>query len=115
MGVLDWDTSLDRGWPMLDLLHLITFQQKWRATRYFGSIVTKRLMRRKLVPWEHKMVEKYCTSMGIGHKLWSGFVALYWLNRSSQCIGFFDEIWVRRNIIKPLPQILKQVKAKCLP
>ena len=115
MGVLDWDTSLDRGWPMLDLLHLIAFQQKWRATWYFGSIVTKKLMRCKLVPWEHKMVEEYCTSMGIGHNLWSGFVALYWLNRSSQCIGPFDEIWVRRNVIKPLPQILKQVKGKCLP
>jgi len=115
MGVLDWDTSLDRGWPMLDLLHLIAFQQKWRATWHFGSVITKKFMRCKFVPWEYKMVEEYCTSMGIGHSLLFGFVALYWLNRSSQCIGSFNETWVRRNVIKPLPQILKQVKAKCLP
>lgn len=111
-GVLDWDGSLERGWPMLDLVHLIAFQQKWRAIWYFGSVVSRRLIRHSFVQWEREMVEKYCAALAIEDNLWPSFVALYWLNRSSQCIGDFGETWVRRNVIKQLPRILKAVLAE---
>ena len=31
VGVLDWDASMEQGWPVLDLLNLIACQRKWRA------------------------------------------------------------------------------------
>jgi aminoglycoside phosphotransferase (APT) family kinase protein len=106
-GVLDWGLSMEQGWPMLDLLHLITFQRKWRATWLFGNIITKTLMRRQLTTWEHKMVAAYCAALPLEDNLWPAFVSLYWLNRVSQARNYFGEQWLRRNVIKSLPRILE--------
>ena len=105
-GVLDWDLSVARGWPMLDLLHFIAFQHKWRATELFGSIVTGRLMRRRFTSWERELVSRYCASLAIEDDLWAGFVAVYWLNRVSSTIDHFSQGWHRRNVLRPLPRIV---------
>jgi phosphotransferase family enzyme/methyltransferase family protein len=111
-GVLDWGLSMKQGWPMLDLLHLIAFQHKWRATWLFGSVTTKTLMRRRLTAWEHKMVAAYCAALSLEDSLWPAFVSLYWLHHASQARNDFGEQWLRRNVIKPLPRILK-VLSRC--
>jgi aminoglycoside phosphotransferase (APT) family kinase protein len=111
-GVLDWDRSVDRGWPLLDLLHLIVFRRKWRAIWYFGSVVTDKLMQRRLAPEEHGMVERYCASLAIEDDLWSSFVTLYWLERAAQWIetvGSEDGTWLKRNVTNPLPQIRRSL------
>ena len=120
-GVLDWDESAPRGWPLLDLLHFIGFQYKRRLYWRFGSVITKTLMPGRIATWEHAMVRQYCAALAIESDLWVGFVAIYWLERVSQWIQtdldkmWYDETWLRRNVIEPLPQILKQVSAMCLP
>jgi hypothetical protein len=92
---------------MLDLLHLIAFQRKWRATWLFGSIITKTLMQRRLTMWENKMVATYCAALSLEDSLWPAFVSLYWLNHVLQARNDFGESWLRRNVIKPLPRILE--------
>jgi len=82
---------------------------KWWAIWHFGSMGTNRLMPRRFVKWEREMTEKYCASLAIEDNLWPGFAALYWLYRVSQAVLSFDETWVKRNVIKPLPRILKAV------
>jgi aminoglycoside phosphotransferase (APT) family kinase protein len=106
-GVLEWGASIEQGWPMLDLLHLIAFQRKWRATWLFGGIITKTLMQRRLTTWERKMVAAYCAALSLEDSLWPAFVSLYWLNHASQARNDFGESWLRRNVIKPLPRILE--------
>jgi hypothetical protein len=106
-GVLDWDRSQKSGWPLLDLLHWITFQQKWRAIWHFGSMVTGRILPARFTMWERAMVEKYCATMGIDDDLWPAFVTLFWLYRLSQAASIFDEKWLKRNAIIPLPHIHK--------
>jgi Phosphotransferase enzyme family/Methyltransferase domain len=106
-GVLEWGSSMEQGWPVLDLLHLIVFQRKWRATWLLGDMITKTLMQRRLATWEREMVAVYCTALSLEDSLWPGFVSLYWLNRASQVRNDFGEQWLRRNVIKPLPRILE--------
>ena len=60
-GVLDWDSSVDRGWPMVDLLHFIAFQHKWKARWLFGSVVTGRLESR---------FPAFCLPLAQVHRCW---------------------------------------------
>jgi hypothetical protein len=104
-GVLDWDESDEYGWPVIDLLHLITYRRKWRTDRFFGDFITGRLMHRRLKVWERELADRYFTSMGIDEILWPQFVALYWLVRASQLVGVYDEGWIYKNVVKPLRDI----------
>ena len=110
-GVLDWDASVEQGWPMLDLLNYVSLQRKWRTIWHFGSVVTRDLMRRRLTRWEREMFAKYCIELEIDDELWPSFVALYWLNRTSRYLGDYDESWLKQNVIKPLPKILGAVSS----
>jgi hypothetical protein len=108
-GILDWDASVKRGWPLLDLLHFSIFQNKWRAYRYFGSVVVKKLMPFRLPLWQREMVREYCTSLAIDidNDLWTSLVALYWLERISHELQTgCEEAWIRRNAVKPFGPIL---------
>lgn len=106
-GIPDWEASVNRGWPMLDLLSLIAVQNKWRGAWYFGSVVTGRLMPGWLASWEREMVEEYCAALGMEGNLWHGFVTLYWLEIVSQYIQTdYNETWLTRNAIRPLPKII---------
>lgn len=109
VGVLDWDLSKKDGWPLIDLMHLLTFQQKWLAVWHFGRLVTWKLLPRRLTKWETVMVTEYCTSISIEDDLWPGFVALYWLQRAAQVVEVFDHAWFQRNVVNPLPKIVESI------
>jgi len=108
-GVIDWDASLQQGWPLIDLLHYITFQHKWQATRRFGAVVTRRLIQQRLSRWENHMIKKYCATIALEKDLWSGFVALYWMQHLARCIDGLDTGQMRRDVFQPLPEILRAV------
>ena len=115
-GVLDWDASLARGWPVLDLLHFIAFQNKIRAYWRFGPTVTDRLLPRRLQGWLLRMADDYFAALSIDPRAWPAFVALYWLERSAQWVetdfreGKSDLGWLRRNVIEPPARIAAQLR-----
>lgn len=108
-GVLDWDSSVEVGWPLVDLLHFIAFQHKWRARWFFGRVVTRKLMPLRLSGLERELVGTYLSSLNIKEELRPGLVAIYWLTRASRCSRSFGEGWTRRNVVRPLPRILEAV------
>jgi len=106
-GVLDWDASVPKGWPLLDLLHFIAFQNKRRAYWHFGTVVTKKLFPGKLAARERKMLDEYSAMLSIRKSHWYGFVTLYWLETISHYVQFESpERWLKRNAINPLSSIL---------
>ena len=118
-AVLDWDESVQPGWPLLDLLHLIAHQHKRHAYCHFGRVVTGKFMSRRFWAWESKLITAYSHSLGISDESWSCLVALYWLNRVSfwarkdhgnpDVLSDTDAQWIRRNIVRPLPNIVGQL------
>ncbi|MCH2171021.1 aminoglycoside phosphotransferase family protein [Myxococcota bacterium] len=115
-GVLDWDASISRGWPLLDLLHLLAFQNKRRAFWDFGKTVTGRLAAQRFRDWERSSVAEYCTRMEIHPSLWPTFIGLYWLERASQWLftdfheGRRNDAWVRRNVIEAVPHLIERIE-----
>ena len=109
VGVLDWDLSEKEGWPLVDLLHLLVFQQKWLAIWQFGKLITWKFLPYRLARRDKQMIEDYNASLSIEDDLWPGLVALYWLHRAAQVVGVFDNAWFRRNVVKPLPNIIETI------
>ncbi len=109
VGVLDWDLSEKEGWPLVDLLHLLVFQQKWLAIWQFGKLITWKFLPYRLARRDKQMIEDYNASLSIEDDLWPGLVALYWLQRAAQVVGVFDNAWFRRNVVKPLPNIIETI------
>ncbi len=110
-GVLDWDSSVDGGWPLVDLLHFIAFQNKWQARWFFGRVVTRQLTPLRLSRLERELAATYLSALSIREELWPGLVAIYWLTQASRCSGPFGEGWTRRNVVRPLPRILEAILA----
>ncbi|NRA00487.1 MAG: phosphotransferase [Myxococcales bacterium] len=116
-GVLDWDASAERGWPLLDLLQLLAFQHKRRAFWHFGATLDKRLAPRRLAPFEDALAAQYCGRLGIPLEDWSAYVALYWLERASQWLvtdfheGKRNDGWLRRNVLDAKAPLLERLRA----
>lgn len=116
-AILDWDASYECSWPVIDLLHLLTYQNKHTGYWHFGSVITKRLVPIKLKSWERRLVTKYFSELNISDNLWVCFVAIYWLERciqwakTSSSERWDGEKWVRQNVINTAPIILAQMKS----
>jgi aminoglycoside phosphotransferase (APT) family kinase protein len=114
-GVLDWDASLARGWPGLDLFHLLAFQHKRRAFWRFGATVTQRLAARRLTRFERTLARRYWEALGLEDGLWTPLLALYWIERVSQWLvtdfhqGKRDDRWLARNVLRALPELLARL------
>ena len=113
-GVLDWGSSVDGGWPLVDLVHYIAFQNKWQARWFLGRVVTRKLMPFRLSRLERELVTRYLSALTIEEELWPGLVAIYWLTQASRCSQPNGEGWTRRNVVRPLPRILETVLAGSL-
>lgn len=114
-AVLDWDASKESSWPVIDLLHLLAFQNKRKGFWYCGPTITEKLMPKRLRSWEAMAVEHYFRTMGLSADLWVCFNAIYWLERISgwaqthlNDIGY-SETWIRRNVIDTAPRVLFQM------
>ena len=116
-GVLDWDASLARGWPALDLLHMLAFRRKHRAYKHFGSVVEERFLAGRLGRFDREMVDRYFGAMDLDRELWPALVSLYWLERLSQWIETdlhelrADPDWVVRNMVRAAPRIVARLDA----
>ena len=108
-GVLDWDASVDGGWPAVDLIHFLEFQNKWRARWRLGSSVTRRLLPQRLGQREREIYSSYFDALDLPKDLWKGFVSLYWLHRVSTQVGdeHITQRWCDWNILEPFPRIVK--------
>ncbi len=114
-GVLDWDASVEHGWPLIDLIHLIVSRYRWRANVQLGQLVAGKLMSSDLRGWERELIRSYCQEMKIDTKLWRGFVAVYWIGR----VGHWGRTdlqhmagglrWIKRNIVDAAPRIAERL------
>jgi hypothetical protein len=118
-AIIDWDASHEHSWPVIDLLNLLTFQNKHIGYWHFGSQITKRLAPKKLKRWERKLATKYFSEMNISDELWVCFVAVYWLQRCIQWVKTDSngeqrgcEKWIRQNILNTAPVIMSQMKSQ---
>lgn len=115
-GIIDWDTSEEYGWPMLDILHFYAHENKWFANHYFGNIIIS-MFNSKIDKNMSGLIDGYVKSLNFQSIHWKSMVVLYWLQRVTIYVKVGmenadnptvnDRRWVKRNIIKTIRYFYK--------
>lgn len=77
LGYLDWGTSLERGLPVLDLVHLMVHNRKQLEQRSEGEIWRELINPQTLRPRERDVLKAYTRSLDIDDRVAQALVELY--------------------------------------
>lgn len=76
-AIIDWDRGLEERLPMIDLFHLLVFNEKQdQLPQRFKTM----LFPNKYEQFEQKMLDKYCKKLNINPKLYQSLAIHYWIS-----------------------------------
>lgn len=108
-GIIDWDHTHKKGFPVLDLLHLIATREKVFESKGLDEIIYDRVLSLSFRPVLKNMISRYLESLKIDQDLLSFFAVLYWLHhivvRCGMSLLWYNVEWRDRNVVKPFTLI----------
>jgi aminoglycoside phosphotransferase (APT) family kinase protein len=109
-GVIDWDSAVERGLPMVDLLYLLVRTESLIEGGSLGGAVAKWIASDLQGVAVHPLVEEYCREFSIP-ATWLRPLFLYcWIQHLSSHVRYRTAalekpIWLRENLLNVLSQV----------
>lgn len=115
-GIIDWDLFQPFGFPLSDLLHLLSrrafLNRKFSAIDYINKI----LLPKKIDFFENKCIDFYIDNTNTNRQLLYPAIILYWLHHVSNRMGFHliknNAIWYRKYIFDSLDIAVTHITKK---
>jgi len=106
---IDWDQSLQRGFPLVDLINLIESFKRHSLKQGMGNILTNYLFPEKLSILENELFCQYCNQMDISKKMIFPLSIIYWIEHITAQDFTHDSKWMKNNIFHVMHYLQKVI------
>ena len=108
-GVIDWDSAVERGLPLVDLLYFLTRSESLIEKTSLGEAVTKWIAADLQPLTSHPMVEAYCREFAIPTAWLRSLFYYSWIQHLNihvryKTAALEKSTWLRRNLINVLAE-----------
>jgi hypothetical protein len=116
-GLIDWDLSIKKGLPLLDIIFLLIYSNKTLTGESISQALRMRFLKSSFNSFEQEIIRSYLKVVKLSEDVMEPLVVLFWINhvwcryREMFDLGFSrKKEWLDENVSEIIDEIIENYR-----